>query len=103
MLVAGVIEDTLSAAGELELVSTQLVVVARVTTAVRSRGLSRQFFFGIRICHNIRIRHGIRIRQKRIRIRIRIRPPKMSNIRIRSPKKNLAAESFSIYKQKPAR
>ena len=44
MLVAGVIEDTLSAAGELELVSTQLVVVARVTTAVRSRGLSRQFF-----------------------------------------------------------
>ena len=45
MLVAGVIEDTLSAAGELELVSTQLVVVARVTTAVRSRGLSRQVFF----------------------------------------------------------
>ena len=44
MLVAGVIEDTLSDAGELELVSTQLVVVARVTTAVRSRGLSRQFF-----------------------------------------------------------
>ena len=44
MLVAGVIEDTLSAAGELELVSTQLVVVARGTTAVRSRGLSRQVF-----------------------------------------------------------
>ena len=47
----------------------------------------------IRIRNHIRIRHGIRIRQKRIRIRIRIRPPKMSNIRIRSPKKNLAAET----------
>ena len=44
MLVAGVIEDTLSAAGELELVSTQLVVVTSVTTVVR-------------------IRHDIRIRQ----------------------------------------
>ena len=32
------------------------------------------------------IRHGIRIHQKRIRIHIRIRPPKMSNIRIRPPK-----------------
>ena len=52
-------------------------------------------YYGIRICHGIRIREGIRIRHG-IRIRqIRIRPPKMSNIRIRSPKKNLAAESFS--------
>ena len=67
------------------------------------RGLIRQVFFverirshirrRIRICHRIRIRHGIRIRQKRIRIRMRIRPPKMSKIRIRSPKKPLAVET----------
>ena len=53
-------------------------------------------YYGSRIRRRIRIRHRIRIRQKRIRIRIRIRPPKMSNIRIRSPKKNLAAETSSV-------
>ena len=41
----------------------------------------------IRIRQGIHIRQGIRIRQKHIRIRILIHLPKMSNIRIRSPKK----------------
>ena len=53
-------------------------------------------YYGIRIRHGICIRHGIRICHGiRIWIRIRIHPPKMSNIRIRSPKKNLAAETSS--------